>query len=409
MALAVTAEFRRDAWVIGLVSTAHGFSHFFQLVLPPLFPLLKDVFGVSYQALGLLTAVYYATSCLAQPAAGFFVDRFGARHVLLTGLVLAAGATALMGFVPSYLLLFPLVILAGIGNSVFHPADFSILNAQVGGKRLGRAYGLHGIAGNIGWALAPIVSVALAATVGWRTALVSMGAAGLALAAYLALRNELHEQAHTKRAREAERGVGLSASLRMLTALPILMCFAYFALLAISMVGLQAFEIPATMMLYGTSLALATTALTTFLLAGSAGILAGGLIADRTTQHHRVAVTGLLLAAGGVAILATGGVPEWLIVPLFAAVGVCLGATMPSRDLIVKQVTPAGASGKVYGFVYSGLDVGAAAIPLLFGWLLDHGEARWLYLIVAAAMLLSMLTVLNMRPRPAAAISAAAD
>lgn len=405
MALAATADVRRDAWVIGLVSTAHGFSHFFQLVLPPLFPLLKDVFGVSYQALGLLTMVYYATSCIAQPAAGFFVDRFGARHVLLTGLVLTAGATALMAFVPSYALLFPLVVLAGIGNSVFHPADFAILNAQVGSGRLGRAYGLHGIAGNIGWALAPIVSVALAATLGWRTALVCMGAVGLALTAILALRSELHEQAPTKRAREAERAAGLAASLRVLIALPILMCFAYFALLAISMVGLQAFEIPATMMLYGTSLALATTALTTFLLAGSAGILVGGLIADRTTQHHRVAVTGLLLSASGVVILASGQVAEWLIVPTFAAIGVCLGATMPSRDLIVKQVTPPGASGKVYGFVYSGLDIGAAAIPLLFGWLLDHGQARWLYMAVAAAMLLSMLTVLNMRPRRQAAMA----
>jgi MFS family permease len=407
MAIAATAELRRDAWVIGLVSTAHGFSHFFQLVLPPLFPLLKDVLGVSYQSLGLLTMVYYATSCVAQPAAGFFVDRFGARHVLLTGLLLAAGATALMGFVPSFAMLFPLVVLAGIGNSVFHPADFAILNAQVGGKRLGRAYGFHGIAGNFGWALAPVVSVGLAATVGWRAALVAMGTAGLALAAYLALRNELHEQEHTARAREADRAAGLAASLRTLTALPILMCFAYFALLAVSMVGLQTFAIPATMMLYGTSMALATTALTAFLLGGSAGILAGGLIADRTVHHHRVAITGLLLAAGGVAIVASGRTPTELIVPLLAIVGVFLGATMPSRDLIVKQVTPAGASGKVYGFVYSGLDIGAAAVPLLFGWLLDRGEARWVYVVVVAAMLLSMLTVLNMRRRPAAAVAAA--
>ena len=407
MAIAATADFRRDAWVIGLVSTAHGFSHFFQLVLPPLFPLLKDVFGVSYQALGLLTMVFYGTSCIAQPAAGFLVDHVGARRVLLIGLVMIAGATALMGFVPNFYLLFPLAILGGLGNSVFHPADFALLNAQVRNARLGRAYGFHGIAGNIGWALAPVVSVGLASTIGWRPALVIVGVTGLGLAAFLALREELHEQAHITRAREAQRGAGFVASLKLLFALPIVMCFAYFTLLAISMVGLQTFEIPATMMLYGVSNVLATAALTAFLVGSSIGVLAGGIIADRTTRHHRVAVTGLLLGAAGAAILASGQVPIMLIVPLLAVAGFCLGATMPSRDLIVKQATPPGASGKIYGFVYSGLDVGSATIPILFGWLLDHQQARWVYIVVVAAMLLSMLTVLNMRPRRQAAMAAA--
>ena len=407
MALAATAEFRRDAWVIGLVSTAHGFSHFFQLVLPPLFPLLKDVFGVSYQSLGLLTMVFYGTSCVAQPLAGFLVDHVGARRVLLIGLVGTAGATALMSFVPNFTLLFPLAMLAGLGNSVFHPADFALLNAQIRSARLGRAYGFHSIAGNIGWALAPVVSFGLASTIGWRPALVIMGVVGLALAAFLALREELHEQAHTTRAREAQRGLGFAASLKLLFALPIVMCFAYFTLLAISMVGLQTFEIPATMLLYGVSNVLATTALTAFLIGGSVGVLAGGVIADRTSHHHRVAMTGLLLGATGAAILATGQVPTALIVPLLALAGFCLGATLPSRDLIVKQATPAGASGKIYGFVYSGLDVGSATIPILFGWLLDHQQARWVFITVVVAMLLSILTVLNMRPARRPAMAAA--
>ena len=408
MATAATADFRRDAWVIGLVSTAHGFSHFFQLVLPPLFPLLKDVFGVSYQVLGILTMVFYGTSCLAQPAMGFLVDHFGARRVLLTGLVGTAGATALMGFVPHFYLLFPLAMLAGLGNSVFHPADFALLNAQVRGARLGRAYGFHGIAGNIGWALAPVVSFGLASTIGWRPALIVMGVVGLGLAAYLALREELHEQAHATRAREAQRGQGFAASVKPLFALPIVMCFAYFVLLAISMVGLQTFQIPATMLLYGVSNVLATTALTAFLIGGSVGVLVGGVIADRTTRHHRVAMAGLTLGATGAAILATGQLPVALIVPLLALTGFCLGATLPSRDLIVKQAAPPGASGKIYGFVYSGLDVGSATIPILFGWLLDHQQPHWVFIVAVIAMLLSMLAVLNMRaPRPVA--MAAAD
>ncbi len=396
-----TAELRKDAWVIGLVSLAHGFSHFFQLVVPPLFPLLVADFGVSYQALGVVTMVFYGVSGLAQTGAGFLVDRFGARRILIGGLILFSGATVLMGFVPSFYYLFPFAILAGLGNSVFHPADFALLNARVGNSRLGRAYGMHGIAGNIGWALAPVASVGLAALLGWRFAVVILGVAGVAFAVLLATRSELNAEETPARGHGAPPRQTLADSVRLLTARPILMCFAYFVLLAVSMVGLQTFEIPATMMLYDTSIAVATSALTAFLLGGSAGILAGGILADRTTQHHLVASVGILLAAAGVAVIATGHVPVPLVMPLLGLVGFFLGATLPSRDLLVRQATPAGASGKTYGFVYSGLDAGAAAVPILFGALLDHGEPHWVFLIVCMAMLLSVVTVLNMRRRPA--------
>lgn len=395
-------DFRKDAWVIGLVSLAHGFSHFFQLVLPPLFPLLVVDFGVSYQALGVVTMVFYGVSSVAQTGAGFLVDRFGARRILIGGLILFSGATALMGFVPSFYYLFPFAILAGIGNSVFHPADFALLNARVGDRRLGRAYGMHGIAGNIGWALAPAASVGLAALIGWRFALVALGCIGIAAALLLMTRNELVERkAHTRAQIAAHETQSLSDSLRLFAAKPILMCFAYFVLLSVSMVGLQAFEIPATMMLYDTSIAVATSALTGFLIGGSVGIFVGGFLADRTSQHHLVAVAGILLATIGVAIVASGHIPVVSIVPILSLVGFSLGATLPSRDLLVRQATPAGASGRIYGFVYSGLDVGGAAVPILFGALLDLREPQWVFLIVCAAMLLSVATVLNMRPRPA--------
>ena len=407
MTIAAT-EFRRDATVIGLVSTAHGLSHFFQLVLPPLFPLLVVTFDVSYQALGLLTTAFYAVSCVAQTASGFLVDRVGPRRVLLGGLIVIGGSTALMGLVPSFWFLVPLAMAAGLGNSVFHPADFAILNARVGNARLGRAYSVHGIAGNLGWALAPVTSVGLAALLGWRFALVALGSAGIVAALVLASRGELHEPEPARQTRAAAKSVSLAETLRLFAAKPILMCFVYFLLLAASMVGLQAFGIPSTMMLYDASLAVATTALTGFLIGGSVGILAGGMIADRTTNHHVVTVSGLMAGSFGVALLATGSMPVSLIVPILAGVGFCLGATLPSRDLIVKQITPRGASGKIYGFVYSGLDVGAALIPILFGWLLDRGEPRTVFIFVVGAMLLSILTVLNMRSR-AQPVPAAAD
>src|SRR5690606_6847911 len=235
-----------DFRVIGLVSLAHGISHFFQLVVPPPFPMLVSEFDVSYAALGAMMTLFYAISGIAQTAAGFLVDRIGARRVLLGGLGVFAGAIAAVGLAPSFWLLFPLAIIAGIGNSVFHPADFAILNDRVGHKHLGRAYGVHAIAGNIGWALAPVASVGLAAVIGWRFALVALGCVGLAMVAMLAVSDALLDRGQPAKRAGAEV-VGTAESLRLLMVTPILMCFAYFVLLAISMVGLQTFAIPTTM------------------------------------------------------------------------------------------------------------------------------------------------------------------
>lgn len=405
MATAAMTAPRGDVWIIGMISAAHGLSHFLQLVVPPLFPLLVVEFDVSYAALGLLVTVFYAVSGVSQTAAGFLVDRFGARTILLGGVALFGGAIAAMGLTPSFWGLVPLAALAGIGNSVFHPADFAVLNARVAKSRLGRAYGAHLIAGNIGWMLAPIASVGLAEIVGWRVALLVLGGVGLASAAWLASSRDLRGHAEQQEPGD-EPAPPLGDSLRLLMALPILMCFAYFTLLSVSMVGLQTFSIPASMSLFGLSISAATAALSAYLVGGAAGILAGGVVADRTTQHHVVAVAGILLASASVAGIAGGAAPGWMLAPLLGAVGFFMGTSLPSRDMLVRQATPPGSSGRVYGFVYSGLDLGAALAPALIGWFLDRGEPRATYMIVLAALLLSIVTVLNMR-RPAPARTAA--
>jgi MFS family permease len=275
-ATATTATTRQPYGVIVLIGLGHSVSHFYHLAVPVVFPLMKVSLGVSFAQLGLLATLFYLASCISQFFAGMLVDHYGARRILFLGMALVSGAVLLCGIAPTYGFYLLLMPLAGVGNSVFHPADYGILNASVKESWLGRAYGVHTLGGNIGWALAPMISVGLAAAIGWRSALVAMGVAGLALAVFLALRSELHEQEHTARARKAEQAAGLAASVRALFALPIVMCFTYFALLATSMVGLQTFEIPATMMLYGISNVLATTALTAFLIGGSAGVLVGG-------------------------------------------------------------------------------------------------------------------------------------
>jgi MFS family permease len=396
--------FRRDVKIIGLIGSAHCLSHFFQLVLPPLFPLLKAEFDVSYTTLGALVSVFYVASGLCQFGAGFAVDRFGARPVLLGGIGLVAGGALVAGFMPDVFWLFPLAFIMGVGNGVFHPADFAVLNANVAPRRLGHAYSTHGIGGSLGYALAPVVSYGLGSMIGWRHALVVLGALGLvALAALATQRHALSSRAHDA---VVPRHT-LAGSLELFRQKAIVLCFLYFAVLTLATIGIQTFAGTALNAAYGVPLALATSALTAYLLGSTTGILAGGFLAAHTAHHDRVAASGLF--AGGALMLLVGAVPAAanLAIALFAVTGFALGATGPSRDMIVRGATPPGASGRVYGFVYSGLDLGATISPVAVGTLLDQGEPRAVFVAVAVCLFVAIGTVLQVRRSAAARVVAA--
>ncbi len=387
-----------DVQVMALIGVAHGISHFFQLVLPSLFPLLKDDFQVSYAELGAVMTVFYITSGLLQTPAGFLVDRIGARAVLLGGLGLYSVAIALYGLAPGFWMLFPCAMLAGIGNSVFHPADYSILNASVRQNRLGRAYGSHTLGGNLGWAAAPPLMTAAALLVGWRGALLLAALLGLIVLALLLLsRSRLAED--MAGARRAQQGNTASAptGAAPLFSLPVVMCFGYFLLLATGLVAVQNF-LPATLgALHGTPLSLATTALTGFLLGASAGVVIGGALADRGVAPNRIVIGGLFGAAGMALLVAQLDLPATLLVAAIAAAGFLQGATTPSRDLIVRGAAPKGASGRVFGFVYSGLDAGSALAPPIIGLLLDHGRADQVLVLVAVMFVATTFTLFGIR------------
>jgi MFS transporter, FSR family, fosmidomycin resistance protein len=393
------SSFRKDARVIGVVGTAHATSHFFQLVLPPLFPLLRAEFGVSYATLGALVSVFYAASGICQFGAGFAVDRFGARPVLLGGLSLLAGGVLLGGIVPDFYWLFPLVFIMGIGNGVFHPADFAILNANVNVRRLGHAYSTHGIGGSLGYALAPVASFGLASAFGWRASLLILGAAGLVGMALLATQRK----AMTSRAHDAAAPKHtLANSIELFRQPAILLCFGYFCTVTVAVISIQTFIGTSLHTAYDVPLAVATSALTAYLLFAAAGILFGGFLASHTQQHDRVAATGLAAGAALMLLLAlVPAVAQWAIV-LLAAIGFSLGATGPSRDMIVRKATPPGASGRVYGFVYSGLDLGATLAPVSVGLLLDHNLPRAVFVAIAVALLLAVSTVVQVRRSPRA-------
>jgi MFS transporter, FSR family, fosmidomycin resistance protein len=394
-------SFRRDARIIGVIGFAHAASHFLQLALPPLFPLLRAQFGVSWTLLGLVAGSFYVASGLVQFSAGFAVDRIGARPVLLAGMSLLAFGTLAAALAPDPWWLFPCAALMGAGNGVFHPSDFAVLNANVAPRRLGHAYSLHGIGGNLGYALAPVVSFGIGSAVNWRVALIAMGAAGLVALGVLArartrLTSHRSPGAHT----HSLRG---SASLFAQPA--ILLCLFYFVFQTTASIGIQTFLPPALHVGFDVPLVLGTSAVTAYLLGGTAGIAIGGFLAVHTARHDRVAVTGLAIASMLLVLAASGVVPAPSFVPLFAAVGFALGSTGPSRDLIVRNATPRGATGRVYGFVYSGLDIGSMLGPVWLGVMLDHGLAREVLFVIGALLAIAIATVVNVRrvrvPQPA--------
>ncbi|MEO7761634.1 MAG: MFS transporter [Casimicrobiaceae bacterium] len=400
---ASTATLRQDSTIIGLIGLAHGSSHFFQLLLPPLFPLLKAEFHVSYAQLGVLMMVFYTISGVCQTLAGFAVDRFGARRVLLFGVGIMAASALLMSIAPGFWALVACVVLAGLGNSVFHPSDFTILNARIDPKRLGHAFSVHGLSGSLGYAAAPLTMVALAAAFGWRGALFAVGSVGLVLFGVLFANrrlftsaDEASELAATAVAR-SKTGGGL---IPLLTT-PVLLCFAYFLLLAMALTGLQSFAIPALMDFMQVAQTSATLALTCYFLGNTVGVVSGGFAASWTTRHDVVAAGGMSSGALLFLLIAGGMVSAAFVVPVFALAGFSSGITGPSRDLIVRGAAAKGATGRVYGFVYSGLDTGSALTPVMLGWLLDHGHASSIFLFVGIVLLCGVATVIQVRQRSA--------
>jgi MFS family permease len=395
MSVAVSGSFGRDARVIGVIGIAHGLSHFYQLALATLLIVVMPGFGMSYAEVGLLGAVFYGISGIGQTFAGFAVDRFGARPVLAFGLLAAASAFALIaGLAAGFWSLVPLVLLAGIGNCVFHPADFAILNASVNTTRLGRAYSVHGLGGTLGWAPAAPVIYFLSSAVGWQAAALIAAGAGVAVALAVASQGSL--MADHRVARPGARPAARFDMSVLLTA-PILICMLYFAFIAVTVVGIQQFAVPALREMFPLGLEAAAAALAALLIGSAVGVVLGGWVADRAARHDVVAAGGLFAAGALTAIIATGGVPAWLVLPLMALSGFAGGLTGPSRDMIVRAATPPGASGKVFGFVYSGLDVGSMVAPPVFGWLMDHHMPHAIFWGAFAIYMLNVVTVLQIR------------
>ncbi len=402
MASTETAPATRDIQVIGLIGIAHATSHFFQLVVPSLFPLLRGTFGVGFTELGAVMTTVLIASGLAQTPCGFLVDRLGARRLLLAGMALLAVSSILFGLVPVFWLMFPVAILAGLGNSVYHPADYAILTANISPPRLGRAYSVHNLGGNLGWAAAPVFVLPIAAATNWRVALVAAGCLGLLVFGWLFVaRRKLTDPVAKTTAHPQGRH-----TLALIASRPVMLCFVYFTMLSITTVATNSF-LPVTLdELHGVAIATGAAALTAFLIGGAAGMLAGGFLADWSRRHDAIVASGLLATALLFLLLSLLPLFGALLIGIAAAAGALLGITMPSRDMLVRRSAPEGAIGRVFGFVYSGLDTGAAIAPVVVGYLLDHGRPATVLWFSALALIAGVLSVTLLPRRPAGALKA---
>jgi len=385
---------KRDIQTISLIGLAHGTSHFFHMLLPPLFPVFMREFGLSYSELGLLVTIFFVISGVGQALSGFLVDKTGARPVLFVALGCFVLASLAAGTAQGFAGLALAAALAGLGNSPFHPVDFTILNKRVSQQRLGHAFSVHGITGNLGWAVAPVLLISMHEATGqWRLGYAATAAWALFVIALLALKRDAiddsqgawgHEKAGAAKAPVDEHPM---AFLKLPS---VWLCFSFFFFTTSALSAIQSFASPALSAMYGVSLASTAFVVTGYMLAGAAGMIVGGFLVAKSQNLERNIAGAMFAAAALLALTATGWLPATAALIAAATAGFGTGLAGPSRDMLIKRAAPPGATGRVYGTVYSGLDTGFAVAAPIFGALMDRHWNNAVFFGASLALLLGV-------------------
>jgi MFS transporter, FSR family, fosmidomycin resistance protein len=379
----------QDARINLLIGTGHFLSHFYQMCLPPLFLVWQADFGVTFAELGVAVVVMTGTAAVLQTPVGFLVDRFGARLFLIGGTLLMSLSILMMGFATAFWQILALSFASGIGNAVFHPCDYAILSGSVRSERMGRSFALHSFTGNVGFAAAPPTIAILLTAMSWRDVLLVVGGLGLPLVFLVILQSTILRDQHRNEA------VKKHMSLReLLLHRTLVLFFLFYFLGAMASGGLQAWSITVLHQVQGLDLALASTALTAYMIGSGGGVVIGGWIADRSTRRLGWFVASLTTLSAAT-ILLVNFLPStaMLTIALMLGSGVALGASRTPRDVMLKDVAPPGQIGKVFGFVSAGLPLGSAVTPIPFGLLIDHGGARYVFVLAAAFLFLSLACI----------------
>jgi len=399
-----------DVRVIALISLAHGSSHFFHLILPPMFPWLKNEFAVNYAELGLLMSIFFVVSCIVQAASGFLVDKVGARPVLFSGMGLLILAALMYSQSNGYTMLVLAAIVAGCGNGIFHPVDYTLINHKISPPNLPYAYSVHGVTGYLGWAAAPAFMVAIATVTDWRIAFVAAAALEALILLFLWMNRgllldnaqERHEESRKRHAASNPSGVPMT-TYGFLKLPAVWLCWIFFLFSVAATTGLQSFAPTALFQIYTLDVSTGNYFLTLMALGGAGGMLLGAYIATRFKSPEGIITISFVISIVMSLLLATGWVPIDLVVIPFVVIGLGIGVAAPSRDLMIRAATPAGASGRVYGIVYSGIDLGAALGPLIFGVFMDANLPKLLFIGVALFQLLIILTAFKVSSQAKAA------
>ncbi len=388
-----------DVRVVGLISLAHGSSHFFHLILPPMFPWLKAEFGFNYAELGLLMTIFFVVSCIVQAASGFLVDRIGARPVLFAGVGLLALAALTYSQSNGYAMLVLGAVIAGCGNGIFHPVDYTLINHKISPPNLPYAYSIHGVTGYLGWAAAPAFMVAVATVADWRIAFLSAAVLeALILVILWVGRARLVDDVQARREESkidhaGNNPTGAPMSTFGFLKLPaVWLCWIFFFFSMAATTGLQSFAPTALFEIYELAVSSGNYYLTLMSMGGAGGMLLGAYLATRIKVPERIITICFTVNIVMGLLLATGLVPTEIIVMAFMVIGLGLGIAAPSRDLMIRSATPSGSSGRVYGIVYSGIDLGAALSPLVFGVFMDIGLPKLIFIGVALLQLMIILT-----------------